>query len=114
MDQIRRTDDGELCGHVDERGKEWFALTVFGAELGRHDYRDQAVDQVLTDGLASLAERWMLRPGGGGEAEVVCIQEANPSGVTVGLGYYSLPGMPSITITVAQLATGEWELTRPH
>ena len=112
MDQVRRIDDDELCGHVDERGGQWLALTVFGAELGRHDLRDQAVDQVLTEGLASLTERWMLRPGDGGEAEVVCIQEANPARVTVALGYYSLPGVPSLTITAAQLAAGEWELTR--
>jgi hypothetical protein len=112
VDEVRRNDDDELCGHVDERGGQWLALTVFGAELGRHDQRDQAVDQVLTEGLASLTERWTLRPGDGGEAEVVCIQEANPARVTVALGYYSVPGVPSLTITAAQLAAGEWELTR--
>ena len=34
---------------------------MFGAELGRHHRREDAVEQVLTEGLASLAERWTLR-----------------------------------------------------
>jgi hypothetical protein len=109
---VTRTSDGELCGHVDERAGRWCALTVFGAVLGIHGHRQDAVDQVLTEGLASLAERWMLRHGDGGEAEIVCIQEANPASVTVALGYYSLPGVPTVTITAEQLESGEWELYR--
>ena len=42
----------------------------------------------------------------------MCIQEANPASVTVARGYHSLPGVPVLTITAAQLATGEWELHR--
>jgi hypothetical protein len=110
MDEVRRQSDGELCGHVEEQAGEWYALTVFGAVLGRHDLRQGAVDQVLTDGLASLAEHWTLRHGENGEEEVVCIQEANAAAVTVALGYYSLPGVPTLTITAAQLASGEWEM----
>jgi hypothetical protein len=30
--------------------------------------------------------------------------------VTVALGYYSIPGLPSLTIPVAQLAVGRWRL----
>jgi hypothetical protein len=71
-----------------------------------------AVDQVLSEGLASLTERWTLRARDGGDAEVVLIQEANATEVTVALGYYSLPGVPTLTITAAQLAAGEWELHR--
>jgi hypothetical protein len=41
---------------------------------------------------------------------VVCIQEANAAAVTVALGYYSLPGVPTQTITAAQLRSGEWEM----
>ena len=108
---MRRPSDGELCGYVDERAGQWHAVTVFGAELGRHDSRADAVDQVLVEGLPSLAERWTLRHRDGAE-EVVCIQEANAGSVTVALGYYSLPGVPTRTITAAQLATGEWELHR--
>ena len=87
-------------------------MTVFGAVLGRHSTRAAAVDQVLADGLASLAGRWTLRRGDGGDEEIVCIQEANPSSVKLALGYYSLPGVPTLTITAAQLASGEWELYR--
>jgi hypothetical protein len=30
--------------------------------------------------------------------------------VTVARGYYSLPGVPTLTITAAQLSSGEWEM----
>ena len=86
MEQVRRMDDDELCGHVDARDGTWCSLTVFGAELGRHATRADAVEQVLAEGLASLAERWTLRRGANGEEEVVCIQEANPDKVTVAVG----------------------------
>jgi len=111
MDEVRRSGDGELCGHVEQRDVQWCALTVFGAELGRHDRLADAVEQVLTEGLASLGERWTLRHRGG-EDEVVCIQEANAATVTVARGYYSMPGVPTLTITSAQLADGEWQLQR--
>lgn len=112
MEEIRRTDDGELCGHIAPVNGGWHALTVFGAVLGRHDDRDDAARHVLTDGLACLAERWTLRNGATGDEEVVCLQEANPASVTVALGYYSMPGVPTLTITAQQLASGEWELSR--
>jgi hypothetical protein len=108
--EVRRASDDELCGRVEEREGEWCALTVFGAVLGRHGVRQDAVDQVLTEGLACLSERWTLRRGDSGDEGVVCIQEANPAAVTVALGYYSLPGVPTLTITAAQLSSGEWEL----
>jgi len=112
VEAVRRTEDGELCGHIAERDGRWCALTVFGAELGSHDSRDAAKQQILDEGLASLAERWTLRNGATGDEEVVCIQEANPEAVTVALGYYSLPGVPTVTITAAQLASGEWVMRR--
>jgi hypothetical protein len=112
MDEVRRPSDGELCGYVDERDGQWCALTMFGAVLGRHARREDAADHVRADGLASLAERWTLRRGGGDTEEIVCIQEANAASVTVALGYYSLPGVPTLTITAAQIASGEWELRR--
>ena len=40
------------------------------------------------------------------------IQEVNPESVTVARGYYSLPGVPTLTLTTRQLAGGEWELRR--
>jgi hypothetical protein len=110
VEEVRRESDGELCGHVDERGALWFALTLFGAVLGRHDHCADAVEHVLADGLASLAERWTLRHGITGEEEVVCIQEANTDTVTVARGYYSMPGVPTLTIAAPQIASGEWEM----
>jgi hypothetical protein len=110
VDAVRRHADGELCGFVEERAGQWCALTVFGAVLGRHARGEDATNQVLAEGLTSLAERWTLRHGEHGGEEVVCIQEANADSVTVALGYYSLPGVPTLTITAAQIASGEWEL----
>lgn len=46
------------------------------------------------------------------DEEVVCIQEANPTTVTVARGYYSMPGVPTLTITAQQLASGEWVMRR--
>ena len=112
MEEVRREGDGELCGHVEQRGERWCALAVFGAVLGEHDDRAAAVGQVQADGLASLADRWTLRALPDGEPEVVCITEANAASVTVALGYYSLPGVPTSTITRDQLNRGEWELHR--
>lgn len=42
----------------------------------------------------------------------MCIQEVDDRSVTVALGYYSLPGVPTRTLTMDQLASGEWELPR--
>lgn len=112
MDEVRRPDDGELCGHVAHRDGRWRALTVFGALLGDHPERVDAIDHVLHEGLPSLAERWTLRHGSTGDDEIVCILEANALEVTVARDYYSLPGVPTLTITADQLAIGEWQLTR--
>lgn len=112
MEEVRRLTDGELCGIVEQRGGSWLALAVFGATLGHHPTRDDAVAQVLSEGLAALAERWMLRRDDGSVEEVVCIQEATPQGVTVALGYYSMPGVPTVTITAAQITSGEWRMSR--
>lgn len=94
------------------RDGSWFALVVFGAVLGRHSTRQEAIAQVLSEGLTSLAERWMLRRGDGGSDEVVCIQEANAQSVTLALGYYSMPGVPTVTITASEIARGVWHIHR--
>lgn len=112
MDEVRRDHDGELCGHVVRRGDAWCALAVFGVVLGRHDDRDAAVQQLLTEGLPCLAERWTLRDGSTGNEEIVCIQEANPASVTLALDYYSMPGVPTLTVTRNELDTGRWQLLR--
>ncbi len=111
MDEIRR-DDGELCGFVRADGDAWVATTVFGAMLGDADSRESADRLVREVGLASLAERWLLRDGAAGDEQIVCIQEASPEGVTVALDYYSMPGVPTLRITRADLDTGRYTLRR--
>jgi hypothetical protein len=111
VEEIRRTSDGELCGHVVQRDDRWEALTVFGATIGHHDARDPAVEQVVNDGLAAMADRWTLR-GRNADDQIVCIVEANAREVTVALGYYALPGVPTLRIEADQLAAREWELFR--
>lgn len=112
MESVFRHEDGELCGHVVERGGSWCALVVFGAELGRHATREAAIAQVLSEGLASLAERWTLLRGDDDEGRIVCIQEANAHGVTVALDFYAMPGVPTLTIAAADVAAGIWRLRR--
>lgn len=111
MEEVRRPDDDELCGHVERRDGSWLALVVFGGVLGRHTTRDDAVAHVLSDGLASLAERWTFERDDG-TTEVVCIQEANAHTVTLALGYYSMPGVPTLTITRRELDAGASTLRR--
>jgi hypothetical protein len=67
---------------------------------------------VRADGLASLAERWILHDTSIGEDEVVCIIEAHPGAVTVARDHTPGPGVPILVITEEQLAAGEWELRR--
>jgi hypothetical protein len=112
MEEVRRPGDNELCGHVTATEGSWSALVVFGAVLGHHPTRDDAVAHVLSEGLASLAERWRLRRSDGSLDEVVCIQEANTHTVTVALGYYSMPGVPTLTITASEIAAGVWSMHR--
>ena len=103
MQEVRRTSDGELCGYVVIDGDAWRALTVFGGVLGRHDAASAAEQQVRDEGLASLAERWMYRADRSAEWQVVCIQEASPQSVRLALDYYSMPGVPTVTLSRADL-----------
>ena len=80
--------------------------------MGAHDRRDDAERQVLDVGLASLAERRTLIDRDSGTEEVVCIQHASPSSVTLALGYYSLPGVPTHAIARTDLLSGRWQLRR--
>lgn len=111
MVEVRRA-DGELCGFVVERARHWQALTVFGGPLGDHPDGGAAEDQVLAEGLAALTERWLLVDGETGTEEVVCIVEAHPGEVTLALGHYSMPGVPTRTLTAAELAGDRWDLRR--
>jgi hypothetical protein len=111
VEEVRRSSDGELCGHVDFHDGSWVALVVFGAVLGRHSTRDEAIEQVVSEGLAALGERWTLRRTDDTD-EVVCILEANEHAVTLALGYYSMPGVPTLTVTREELGAGTWVLSR--
>lgn len=112
MEAVRRCDDGELCGYVEHRGGCWVALAVFGAVLGSHPSAEGARRQVLEQGLASLTERWLLRQGTNGDEEIVCIVEASTNAVTLARGYYSMPGVPTLTVTSDEILSGAWELRR--
>ena len=85
---------------------------MFGSQLGLHETREAAQRQLLDEGLGALSERWTLLHVESGEEETVCILHANPTTVTVARGYYSLPGVPTLTITGRQIAEGEWVLRR--
>ena len=112
MIEVRR-DDGELCGYVEPSdGGGWRASTVFGAVLGVHGHESAARQQVESEALVALAERWTLLDGESGEEHVVVIQHAGPGEVTLALGYYSMPGVPTVTIAAADLAGGRWVLRR--
>ena len=111
MEEVRRG-DGELCGHVELTGETWRALVLFGALLGPHKTREDAVAQVLSEGLTSLAERWVLHRNEGGEDEVVCIQEASATSITLALGYYSMPGVPTLRLSTSEMAAGDWSMHR--
>ena len=109
--EVRR-DDGELCGFVVADDGQWSARTVFGAQLGLHAHREEAERQVEAEGLASLTERWTLVDGTSGEEQIACIQESSPTGVTVALGYYSMPGVATLAVSSEDLAVGRWTLRR--
>ena len=97
MFEVRRQDDGELCGHVRRLADSWQALTVFGGVLAEFAMRSEAEMCVLDRGLSSLAEHWLF--SNGGEWQVVCIQEASPQSVRMALDYYSMPGVATATLT---------------
>jgi hypothetical protein len=109
--EVRR-DDGELCGYVARQDGGWRSLTLFGATLGEHDSEGDAHHHVAMVGLSVLADRWTLVDCHSGEEQTVCIQQVSPIEVTLALGYYSLPGVPTMTIRVEDLTAGRWHLER--
>lgn len=111
MEAIHRSEDHELCGYVSSAGDRWQATTVFGAVLSEHDAHDAAVAAVLDEGLPSLADRWTLcRPDG--SSQIVRVVEAFAGSVILALDLVAMPSVPTMTLTAAQLASGEWQLTR--
>lgn len=107
LEEVRRGSDGELEGYITPGDGGWRALTVFGGHLATVGSRREAVDIVHRRGLSSLAERWHWWSRADGEWQVVLPQEASPGRVRVAVGYYSLPGVPTATITTDDLAAGD-------
>lgn len=107
--EVRR-EDGELCGFVAPQDGRWRSLTAFGAALGEHDDERDARQHVATFGLSALADRWTLIDRSTGEEQLVCIQHVSPNEITLALDYYSLPGVPTMTIRIEDLSTGRWHL----
>lgn len=105
-------DDGELCGFVRADGASWHAVSVFGGLLDVADDEPSAERVVREVGLPALAERWLLTSDATSGEEIVCLQEASPAGVTVAIGYYSLPGVPTQRITRAEIDRGDYRLRR--
>lgn len=107
MIEVRRSDDGELCGYTQANvGGTWCSLTVFGAELSEHPSQAEAEADVLEHGLAVLAEHWWYRSGPDTEWQIACIVEARPGEVRLALDYYAMPGVEMVTVTRAELAVG--------
>ena len=106
MIEVRRADDNELCGSIREADGSWAACTIFGAVLADGMTQAEATDFVLEHGLAALLEPWAFIALPGEEVQVVRIVEANPSMVRLALGFYSLPGVPTVTLTSADLENG--------
>ncbi len=107
MEEIRRAGDGELVGFVTGDGEGWLALTIFHGVLARTSGREEAAAIVERDGLRCLAERWRWFSRRTGEWRLVLPQEVAPGRVRVAVGYYALPGVPTETITAADLAAGD-------
>jgi hypothetical protein len=113
MREVRRTGDGEIEGFVVGDGGGWLALTVFHGEIGWAPTEAGAREIVHRRGLAALALRWHWWSRVTGTWRVVVPQEASPGRVRVALGWYSLPGVETATITAADLAAGDRLMLEP-
>ena len=112
--EIRRDDDGELCGFVERDGDDWFAMSVFGGRLASFTTRVAAEAHVIERGLASLAEHWHYRASPDDDWQIVCIIEARPSAVRIALDYYSMPGVPTVTLGPDDFAAGAELVLEPE
>jgi hypothetical protein len=104
--EIRRPDDGELCGYVQVSEATWQSVTVFGATMADHIDQAEAEAHVLDHGLAVLAEHWWYRQQAGDEWQVACIIEARPGEVRLALDYYPMPDVATVSVTRSDLAKG--------
>jgi hypothetical protein len=97
--EVRRLEDDELCGYVRATSDGYLAMTVFHGALADFESESDAIRHVTEHGLASLRAHWHYRGGPDEEWQVVLIQEARPGWVRIVLGYYSLPGVPTLDLT---------------
>ena len=113
LHEVRREHDDELEGFVADTGGAWSALTVFHGELGMAETQEAAREIVRRRSLGALADRWYWYSRRTGAWRIVLPQEASPGRVRVALGYYSLPGVETATITSADLVAGDRLTLRP-
>ena len=83
------------------------AMVMFSALAPTTPASRQA--HVLRDRLAVLADRWTLHPV---TAPTRSCASRRPAGSVMALGYYSMPGVPTLTLTADELAGGTWALVR--
>ena len=109
--EVRRDEDGELLGYVEPDGSGgWRSLTVFGGLLGEAGTVDEAVAELKSSGLSSLAETWWYRSPEDGRWVAAVIMEARPGEVRARVD--SLPD-PMRVVTITDPAPGELRLVLP-
>jgi hypothetical protein len=110
--EIRRDEDDELLGYVEPDGNGgWRVLAVFGGLLGEAGTLEEAVAELESSGLSSLAETWCYRSPEDGRWVAAVILEARPGEVRARLG--SLPD-PMRVVTITDPAPDELRLVVPQ
>lgn len=105
--EVRRDDDGELCGYVRKTSAGMQALTVFHGLLATLADETEAIDYVRTNALASMQERWNFRVSPTDDWQTVLIQEARPGWARLTLGYYAIAGVPTLDVDFRDNRTAE-------
>ena len=110
--EVRRDEDDELLGYVEpDRNGGWRVLTVFGGLLGEAGTVDEAVAELESRGLSSLADTWWYRSSEDGLCVAAVILEVRPGEVRAQLG--SLPD-PMRVVTITDPAPDELRLVVPE
>ncbi|MDQ3988295.1 MAG: hypothetical protein M3291_03675 [Actinomycetota bacterium] len=110
--EVRRDEDDELLGYVEPDGNgRWRSLTVFGGLLAEVGTVDEAVAELESGGLSSLAETWWYRSPADGRWVPAVIMEARPAEVRAQIG--SLPD-PMRVVTITDPAPDELRLVPPE
>ena len=110
--EVRRDEDDELLGYVEpDRNGGWRVLTVFGGLLGEAGTVDEAVAELESRGLSSLADTWWYRSSEDGLWVAAVILEVRPGEVRAQLG--SLPD-PMRVVTISDPAPDELRLVVPE